>query len=359
MRKNRKKPASSGRSAHQEPPLNKAGFEQPPQRTRDDSFSLFHYTTASGLIGIIETKSLWATHASFLNDTTECQLLSRLLTPQIEADFRRLVPELMECGAFRPEIQYALRGDALTTEAEKATSAILRAVDRTSPIHITSFCRHAVGAPECDHGLLSQWRGYAKGGFAIEFDESQLDDLILEETNAHSYQGLITRQVEYHDHRKAAKIDRFEGLAAATLRVGFRENTPNLAARPEVSQLLGDRDLESYIRAFVEAVPFLKSPRFAEENEYRIVALPTRSAKLVASINDKRPWKEISFREGWGGTMVPFIRLFKDLKNRLPIKKIIVGPHRDQENQMLAAKILLEKHGFDVQVVKADTAFRF
>jgi hypothetical protein len=175
MRKNRKKPASSGRSAHQEPPLNKAGFEQPPQRTRDDSFSLFHYTTASGLIGIIETKSLWATHASFLNDTTECQLLSRLLTPQIEADFRRLVPELMECGAFRPEIQYALRGDALTTEAEKATSAIL----------------------------------------------------------------------------------------------------------------------------------------------------------------------------------------FKDLKNRLPIKKIIVGPHRDQENQMLAAKILLEKHGFDVQVVKADTAFRF
>lgn len=358
MRKNRRRANKVKSPAQSSAPLNGVHSKQS-HRTRDDSSSLFHYTTASGLIGIIETKSLWATHASFLNDTTECQLLSRLLTPQIEADFRKLVPKLMECGAFRPEIQYALRGDTLTTEAEKATSAILRAIDRTSPIHITSFCRHAVGAPECDHGLLSQWRGYAKGGFAIEFDESQLDDLILEETDAHSYQGLITREVEYHDHQKAAKIHQFNGLAAATLRVSFRESTPNLAARPDVSELLGDRDLESYIRAFVETVPFLKSPRFAEENEYRIVALPTRSAKLVASIKDKRPWKEISFREAWGGTMVPFIRLFKDLKNPLPIKKIIVGPHRDQENQLLAAKILLEKHGVDVQVVKSDTTLRF
>lgn len=61
--------------------------------------SLFHYTTAAGLIGIITTQTLWATHANFLNDSAECQLLNRLLTPQIEKEFAGLIPRLTKVGA--------------------------------------------------------------------------------------------------------------------------------------------------------------------------------------------------------------------------------------------------------------------
>jgi hypothetical protein len=32
---------------------------------------LFHYTTAAGLSGILESNSLWATHSSFVNDAEE------------------------------------------------------------------------------------------------------------------------------------------------------------------------------------------------------------------------------------------------------------------------------------------------
>jgi hypothetical protein len=331
----------------------------PTGRTRDERFSMFHYTTASGLIGIIESKTLWATHANFLNDTAECQLLSALLTPQIKKEFEEIIPKLMERGAFKPEIIQSLGGNALTTESEKVTTAILRAIERVSPIHITSFCMHEVGSPECQHGLLSQWRGYAKGGFAIEFDESQLDDLIDDEGRNHSYQGLISRKVAYDSHEDAAQLEKFGGIAAASLSVAFNDAAPNLAKRPDVSEILGSRVLTDYIGVFINAVPFLKSGRFKEENEYRIVALPTRTKKLIAEAKDSRPRKEISFREGPAGAIVPFIRLFENAGRALPIKKIIVGPHRDQENQLLAARLLLEKYEVDVPVVNSATTLRF
>ncbi len=124
-------------------------------RTRDDRISLFHYTTAAGLIGIVENDVIWATHASFLNDTQECKLLTRLLSPQIHEEFKSLVPKLTACGAFRPDIMQQMGSDGLNTESDKVISAITNAVETSSPIYVASFCMHAVGSPESDHGLLS------------------------------------------------------------------------------------------------------------------------------------------------------------------------------------------------------------
>lgn len=40
---------------------------------------LYHYTTTSGLLGIWESQSLWATHFRSLNDTSEIHLMERRL----------------------------------------------------------------------------------------------------------------------------------------------------------------------------------------------------------------------------------------------------------------------------------------
>ncbi|MET4038086.1 hypothetical protein ABIB94_009246 [Bradyrhizobium sp. JR7.2] len=341
---------SSGMPASALPPKSR--------RITDPDHSLFHYTTATGLIGIVESNTLWATHASFLNDTAECQLLSTLLAPQIRREFEKIVPELTSRGAFKPELLSQLGDNGMATEAERVVNSISRAIDSGSPIHITSFCLHKNGSPESEHGLLSQWRGYGRGGFAIEFDEAKIDDLTNIENERFSYQSMITRRVSYHDHKKVAGLDNFIGMANASLKAVFGAAAPNLARRPDVAEILGERELTSYIGAFVQAVPFLKSPRFEEENEYRIVALPTRSPKLTIEV-DKRQWKPRNFREGLGGSMVPFIRLFEGAGRPLPIKKIIVGPHRDQQNQKLAAELLLEKHGVEVPVIASDTTLRF
>src|SRR4051794_29757589 len=37
--------------------------------------TLMHYTTDDGLLGILRTKSIWASHIFYLNDTSEYQLI--------------------------------------------------------------------------------------------------------------------------------------------------------------------------------------------------------------------------------------------------------------------------------------------
>src|ERR1700682_4515841 len=59
---------------------------------------LFHYTDARGLIGIFETKCLFATHADFLNDSSECRLLKDIVGPQLTSEFEaaaKKFPQIM------------------------------------------------------------------------------------------------------------------------------------------------------------------------------------------------------------------------------------------------------------------------
>lgn len=44
----------------------------------DDGY-LYHYTSARGLLGIIESQSIWATHSAFLNDERDCLVVSYTL----------------------------------------------------------------------------------------------------------------------------------------------------------------------------------------------------------------------------------------------------------------------------------------
>jgi Protein of unknown function (DUF2971) len=318
--------------------------------------SLFHYTTAAGLIGIVNDQTLFATHANFLNDAAELQILADLLAPQLSREFREIIPKLQAVGAFKPKLFTTFGESIYDSEASNLCRTVMRIIDRVSPIYVTSFCMHAPGSEEYEHGLLSQWRGYGRGGFAIEFDEAALDKLTVLEIEKRSFQMIATREVTYTNHEKDADLKRFEGLGTASLAVGFREKTPKLAAREDVAALLGTRDFSSFIPAFIQTVPFLKTPRFREENEYRLVALATRPSKVE---EDTRTAVAVRFREGGSGTLIPYVRLFETLELPLPIKKIIVGPHRDQDNQYKAAQLLLEQKKIEVPVVLSDTTLKF
>ena len=54
--------------------------------------------------------------------------------------------------------------------------------------YITSFCAHTSDEPYVQkNGLLSQWRGYAKGGYAIVFNTKKLVDLYRLEGEKYYY----------------------------------------------------------------------------------------------------------------------------------------------------------------------------
>ena len=51
--------------------------------------TIYHYTTQKGILGIIPTRTMWATQAHFLNDRNEVFLTFKLL----ERELRRMVAE--------------------------------------------------------------------------------------------------------------------------------------------------------------------------------------------------------------------------------------------------------------------------
>jgi hypothetical protein len=44
---------------------------------------LFHYTSLEGLLGIIESQSIWATNVLYLNDASELNYLIKLLIEEV------------------------------------------------------------------------------------------------------------------------------------------------------------------------------------------------------------------------------------------------------------------------------------
>jgi hypothetical protein len=69
-----------------------------------ESRSLFHYTTADGIIGILQNQYLFATHADFLNDSTECRAILAVLLPRLEAQLKEIVPKLIARHLIHPSV---------------------------------------------------------------------------------------------------------------------------------------------------------------------------------------------------------------------------------------------------------------
>lgn len=123
----------------------------------DSHADLYHYTTAAGLSGILENKSLWATHTSFMNDEEE-----------IVGFYDRVLPSIL-----RPVFG--------NEQVEKLIHISKRVLPILNDRYITSFST-ATDPLVRGHGLLSQWRAYGPdGGYAVVFDTGPLDKILSEE----------------------------------------------------------------------------------------------------------------------------------------------------------------------------------
>lgn len=119
---------------------------------------LYHYTSVSGLRGIVDSGNLWATHLGFLNDLSEGR------AAVADDDWRQRLEEM----------------------------------DKRSPLFIASFCRHQE-PHQMKNGLLSQWRGYAGegGGYCVVFDEEALDNLVEAERRISPGLTILKKDIHY------------------------------------------------------------------------------------------------------------------------------------------------------------------
>ena len=307
---------------------------------------LFHYTSLHALEGILETNTLWATHAEHLNDSSEM----KLLWPKLALDCATYLKADFEAGpGLDPELREVAEklGGADKISAQDGTmivdvmKSLLFGDDTNQGMgipFIASFATHEKG-DHCKDGMLSQWRGYGRDqGVAIVFDAAQLEDLLRSECDRFEYLCCLKADVVYYENQlnlEAHFPELFDSLKGISKDVvdGFRNN--------ENAQ----KNFYALSCNLLPAVGRLKHPAFHEEKECRIIVglcHESHRHKISRFGDQQRHMKAIHHRPG-PSCSIPYIRLFEDFGEELPISRILVGPSRNQSANSEAVHSLLDQ----------------
>lgn len=314
--------------------------------------TLTHYTTYSALEAILEHQTLRSTHYQFLNDYREIiefeNKLVELLLPTAKKEFERLLKEYKKAK----EVIDSKGGfiSVINKEASGFVASCYRALHGMyEGVYISSLCGETEDEYINNNGLLSQWRGYGKdGGYAIVFDTKLLEKNFQKELDAHDYSGSeLIADIVYSGDEKILKEEFSKDIDSLSLY--FSDMIDHLKNQKDYAP-----DADKAMPAFVACISRYKNQGFKEENEVRIVSLPNTHTEEYLKCGEElgmspRPEKERKFFER-GGVKVPCIDLFDGLGIKLPIKKIIVGPHRDKDARAASLRVLLRKKDIEVTV---------
>ncbi|EGR4436974.1 DUF2971 domain-containing protein [Vibrio cholerae] len=254
--------------------------------------SVFHYTDANGLIGILENHCLWVNDANYMNDTHE-----------LKEGLIKFRDKLTDVG-----------GDKALTTA-KFVDILIQNPYQIGKFFITSFCS--------DGNILDMWRGYGSSGqkYAIEFDQ----ELLIESLK----QQYPTAKVELVSCiYEANEIEAF--IAAQVERWLNDEQAARVEPRGEGVAL--NINVKKLMEIIVSPALAIKNYGFASERETRIiVSLPS-------------DFIEVSHRGGAYG-ITPFIPFTFDNQ---AIKSITIGPTDSFSRENNSVGSILKKIGFEV-----------
>jgi hypothetical protein len=275
--------------------------------------SLFHYTNAKGLLGILNTNKLWATGSYCSNDRSELKYFSEILNKKIDEKFKIDIYE----NSF-----YAINKMIISDKYIKEITNILDNLK-----HFITCFSLINGEDEYHHGLLSQWRGYGDdGGYAIEFDKSKLFNFSKKLVDMNKRQQIILDKVIYGENTNDWKKF-FETHIEQKIKPNKKDLSNPFSGKPD--------NLEADIYMLSELTllaPFCKNPHFFEEKEFRI---------SYGIDNDT----DCNFTNR-NGLIIPYIELDFDIISC--INRIIIGPSPRSDDRVRSVKALLksciEKH---------------
>jgi Protein of unknown function (DUF2971) len=247
---------------------------------------VYHYTTASGLLGIIQHRKLWMTDIEFMNDAVELTYAR----PVVLDSLRDRADQIAPPGEDSAE---GMRADTLRNAAGE-----LEPASQNYHVYATCFCEKG--------DLLSQWRAYGgDGGYAIGFRTEWLLEASASDDWIHF-----------------AKV--IYGIDAARLHL---DTMLNVMAKP-VAGFPGATGNVRLMEHVLPTVATIKHPTFAEEQEWRL---------LSTSAGGGRP----QFRTASVG-LVPYVDIaFPENA----VAQVIVGPGQHPEVRITAVRQLLESHG--------------
>lgn len=274
----------------------------PPEFSNDPAGLVYHFTDASGLIGIVENSKLWASRAACLNDVGEVKHGLRVAETILDARTKN--------------------GSAISNIALGHLSASKPEI----PIDpfVVSFCGR-----EAKSG---QWLNYGQQGhgYAIGFEPQGI---------MHKGKGWESVRVLYDEPEQRgvlkSSIERAESEAASfisNLDQGDREEGEKVAGH----------SLSAALRA---TAPCFKHSSFSDEEEWRVFDYHIEGPR-IASQRMKNP----KFRAS-NGRIIPFIELQLPPGNESPIREIVVGYQIDEAVARESIRFLLRTAGLSLDNV--------
>jgi hypothetical protein len=256
---------------------------------------LYHYTSAAGLLGILESGKIWTTKIQYLNDNSELQLAYDYIRKEIRRQQKGL--------------------SQIRTKQELDNMMVALDDSATTNVSLASFTE--VG------DQLSQWRGYCEigKGYSVGFNGPKLKQVLKEKGYA-----LVHCVYDKFMHLRMV----MELVNEYPLR-----NKIEKAGMPLLSHAGFSTDF-SFESLFL--APLIKSESFQEEKEWRLITHPLS-------------YQDAKYRSG-NHSIIPYWEVDIDLENTL--KSIIVGPTPEPGLSASALKGLLMKKSFQVYDQKID-----
>jgi hypothetical protein len=224
-----------------------------PHSAHSDEPTLYHYTSANGLIGIIQNREVWSTESNYLNDPSEVSFAGTVLISLLE--------QRISSDASQDE---RLTAQAAITLLKRAyVDPNSREQYREDRAFITSFSR--------SDKSLTLWRMYSgRNGFSVGFDEDRLREWV-----GHDYPSIPDRE-----GIGAEEIERFDALRAnyhleARVQDVSYGTTQVESILEQVMEMASDGQSlhlqEGRLREVLKRLSGVKHEAFADEREARMV----------------------------------------------------------------------------------------
>jgi hypothetical protein len=298
----------------------------------------WHYTNASGLLGILQSNALWASSASMLNDSRELAFGEDL----IHSVWEKRREEIISYGASQAKENFQ---PVFKPNAESWIAAVLQRGRETMSVNASFvFCASQ------DGDSLSQWRAYAgQTGYAIGLDRS--------------VSLKVKVPADYDQHREANDIGHLipdwkpvhydEGeqqLRAFQLFLGLYVICPSSGYSWEDYDW--KRIVLPAIFSYANAVAEIKHPGFVDEREVRV------------SVGEPNLERYVKFRAGQYG-ITPYVELVTEEpdpvvrsgvrayvtksrgQERLPIVAVRIGPGPSATTAREGLRTALRHYGYE------------
>lgn len=291
---------------------------------------LFHYTDIGAAIGILQSGVLYFSHHQKMNDTTEFFHADVLLHSASEQAFNEIFKE-------EKTFSVALKGRDYEQALKHDSKEQIKALSKTlsNDYYIFSSTQHA-DKYEMQNGSLVMWRGYGKeSGCTIVFDKEKL--VALADTLPQKAAAIATIKGEICYLEKAEEVEtKFSDEYRVF--VNYLKHMTSMAFNPTGESLYDNVD---GLNPYIKMKALTKHHAFRSENEYRLSIL--RSIPTITGANSNLIPVE-------NGTIKLPIA-----DNGIPIKKIIISPFSNQEENYNSMRKFIESRPqyMNIQITKS------